>query len=268
MPSSRALIFLLCILSILLAQAAAAQTVVPLTRAHSHNDYMRTRPLQDALDCGFCSVEADINLVDGKLLVAHELRNAKPERTLQALYLDPLRARIKANGGAVHPGVAEFTLLIDIKTDSAPTYAALHDVLSQYADMLSEVRDGALTRRAVTVLVDNANDLIANQAQRYAFVDGRPADLDANPPALLMPWVSESWGSLFSWKGVPPMPEAERAKLQAFVARAHEQGRKVRFWGLPMRGTAVWEVLYAEGVDLLNADSPTAMRDFLLKKGK
>jgi len=268
MLSPRAFIFHLGVAVVLVAQAALSQQAVPLTRAHSHNDYMRGRPLQDALDCGFCSVEADINLVDGALLVAHELKMAKPERTLQALYLEPLRARIKGNGGAVHPGVAEFTLLIDIKTDSASTYAALHDVLAQYADILSEVRDGALTKRAVTVLVDNANEHIAKQTQRYAFVDGRPADLDANPPALLMPWVSESWGSLFTWKGVPPMPDAERAKLRAFVARAHEQGRKVRFWGLPLRGAAVWEVLYEEGVDLLNADSPTAMRDFLLKKGK
>ena len=51
--------------------AGAAPAVVPLERAHSHNDYSRPRPLLDALDAGFCSVEADIFLVDGELLVAH-----------------------------------------------------------------------------------------------------------------------------------------------------------------------------------------------------
>src|SRR2546430_573705 len=70
----------------------------PLTRAHAHNDYEHTRPLLDALDHGFCSIEADIWLVDGKLLVAHERGNVKPDRTLQALYLDPLRERVRWNG--------------------------------------------------------------------------------------------------------------------------------------------------------------------------
>ena len=43
----------------------------PLDHAHAHNDYEHARPLLDALDCGFGSVEADIYLVDGALLVAH-----------------------------------------------------------------------------------------------------------------------------------------------------------------------------------------------------
>jgi putative flavoprotein involved in K+ transport len=45
-------------------------TGVPLPNAHSHNDYLRPRPLLDALDQGFCGVEADVFLVDGDLLVA------------------------------------------------------------------------------------------------------------------------------------------------------------------------------------------------------
>src|ERR1041385_3971816 len=80
---------------------AHAAPPAPLLHAHAHNDYEHKRPLLDALDHGFCSVEADIFLVDGKLLVAHELGKTKPERTLQALYLDPLRELVKANGGRV-----------------------------------------------------------------------------------------------------------------------------------------------------------------------
>src|SRR6185295_12383494 len=75
---------------------------LPLTRAHAHNDYEHTRPLFDALEQGFCSVEADVWLVDGKLLVAHDLKNVKQERTLAALYLDPLRERVRKNGGRVY----------------------------------------------------------------------------------------------------------------------------------------------------------------------
>jgi hypothetical protein len=76
---------------------------VPLIHAHAHNDYEHPRPLFDALDHGFCSVEADVHLVDGRLLVAHDRSKVKPERTLEALYLDPLRERVKKNNGHVYP---------------------------------------------------------------------------------------------------------------------------------------------------------------------
>ena len=93
-----------------------AAKATPLRRAHAHNDYEHKRPLFDALGHGFCSVEADVHLIDGKLLVAHDRKDAKPDRTLQALYLDPLRERVKANGGRVYPGGPTVFLLIDVKT--------------------------------------------------------------------------------------------------------------------------------------------------------
>ncbi|MEI9962731.1 MAG: hypothetical protein WDM76_16925 [Limisphaerales bacterium] len=90
------------------SQAFADNPQLLITQAHAHNDYEHTRPLFDALDNGFCSVEADISLVDGRLLVAHKPSETSPEKTLQRLYLDPLRERVKANGGRVlyeRPGV-------------------------------------------------------------------------------------------------------------------------------------------------------------------
>ncbi len=107
------------------AFAAENAAVTPLAQAHAHNDYEHDRPLLDALDHGFSSVEADIYLVDGALLVAHNRRDVKPERTLQRLYLDPLRERVQANGGSVYPGGKPFFLLIDIKTDGEAAYAVL-----------------------------------------------------------------------------------------------------------------------------------------------
>lgn len=50
------------------ASASPTRTdVTPLPRAHAHNDYEHARPLLDALDHGFTSVEADVWLVDGEL---------------------------------------------------------------------------------------------------------------------------------------------------------------------------------------------------------
>ncbi len=115
----------------------AQRGVVPLLHAHAHNDYLHDPPLLKALEHGFTSVEADIFLVGDKLCVAHESRKITPERTLQSLYLEPLRRRVKENEGRVYRDASRFILLIDIKTAAEPTYRRLHEVLAGYQDMLT-----------------------------------------------------------------------------------------------------------------------------------
>src|SRR3954467_12818887 len=95
----RGLAFYVLLLLLPYAPSSAQNSPTPLTRVHAHNDYEHKRPLFDALEHGFCSVEADIYLVDGQLLVAHMRSQVKPERTLEKLYLDPLQERVKQNGG-------------------------------------------------------------------------------------------------------------------------------------------------------------------------
>ena len=114
------------------ADEAENQTASPLPQAHSHNDYYRPRPLQDALDQGFASVEADVFLVDGELLVGHDKRELKPDRTLEALYVKPLAERVAQNSGRVHRGGSTFMLLVDIKENGAAAYAALDSLLKRF----------------------------------------------------------------------------------------------------------------------------------------
>jgi hypothetical protein len=249
-------------------QLPASTRVVPLRNAHAHNDYEHKRPLLDALDNGFCSVEADVFLTPEALLVGHTRADLRPERTLEKLYLDPLRERTKANKGKVYPGGPTVFLLVDDKTEAKATYAALDKVLSRYADILSVVRAGKFEPKAVTVVVSGniAREAIAAQEVRYAAIDGRPPDLDSTAPAHLIPWVSARWGSLFRWQGDGPMPEQERTQLKHFVRKAHQHGRLVRFWATPER-PSFWQELLTAGVDLLNTDRLPEMRQFLIERG-
>src|SRR3954469_7765389 len=134
--------------------APSPSSIVPITTAHAHNDYMHARPLAEALENGFASVEADVCLVGEQLLVGHKPEECLPERTLQSLYLDPLRVRVRAGGGHVYPAAPDVTvrLLVDCKTEKMPTYVALRAALGPYQDMLTRItRDGSVARRAVTV---------------------------------------------------------------------------------------------------------------------
>lgn len=248
----------------LLWSLAMLPPVTPLASAHSHNDYEQKRPLHDALDQGFCSVEADIWLRPEGLLVAHTVLDLNPDRTLEKLYLDPLRERIKAKDGKVHRNGPAFFLMIDVKTDAKLTYAALDKVLAKYADILSVTQNGKHETRAVTVVLSGNRDkeTIAKQTLRFASLDGRPDDLDSDAAIDRIPWISASWSSLFKWKGEGPMPEAERKKLNDYVAKVHSAGRKVRFWATPEK-VSVWKELIAAKVDFLNTDKLANLRAFL-----
>ena len=235
-----------------------------LMQAHAHNDYYHKRPLFDALERGFCSVEADVYLRDGKLLVAHSTFEIIAGRTLESLYLEPLRERIRANNGKVFADGTGLWLLVDIKTNGAAAYAALHALLEQYADVVSETRSGEFVRRPVTVVVsgDRPLEMMRGQAVRYAGIDGRPGDLDSDEPVEQMPWISTDWKSHFRWRGVGAMPPDEAESLRDLAARAHAKQRLLRFWGAPDK-VEVWQELQEAGVDLIGADDLDALRRFL-----
>ncbi|MFD4254052.1 phosphatidylinositol-specific phospholipase C/glycerophosphodiester phosphodiesterase family protein [Amycolatopsis thermoflava] len=251
--------------------ATAAPRVQPLEHAHAHNDYEHDRPLADALDHGFTSVEADVWLVDGELRVAHDLVDARPGRTLTSLYLKPLAERVHAGGGRVYPRWREsFQLLIDIKSDGPSTYQAVDAALREFRFMLTQWTNGHERSGAVEVVISGNRpraDMLA-QRSRLAGYDGRLADLGTGTPAGFMPLVSDNWTNAFTWQGVGPMPAAERAKLHGIVAQAHEAGYRIRFWATPDTAgaarEAVWRELLAAGVDHINTDDLAGLREFLL----
>ncbi len=243
-----------------------AEEVSPLPNAHSHNDYEHSRPLLDALDQGFCSVEADVYLVDGRLLVAHALAQTRPDRDLDSLYLAPLHERVKRNGGRVHREHPEFFLLIDIKCEAAPTYGALKALLAKHAEMLTTWEPDGVHPGAVTVILSGTRPTVANllsEKTRFVAIDGRTKDLEGNAPSTVVPLISDRWGALFKWRGAGPMPKDECARLNGMVQKAHAQGRKIRFWAIP-DNPAGWAALRQAGVDLINTDHLPELRQYLL----
>ncbi|MDA0814451.1 MAG: phosphatidylinositol-specific phospholipase C/glycerophosphodiester phosphodiesterase family protein [Verrucomicrobia bacterium] len=231
----------------------------PIAQAHAHNDYEHDRPLLDALAAGFCSVEADIYLIDGHLLVAHDRDKVNPERTLQRLYLEPLKTvAARQKDASVYPGedAPRFYLLIDLKSEAESTYAALNDVLSDYKNLLTEFgQDGRIQYRAVTVIIsgNRPKETMAKQVVRHAGFDGRLSDLGKGDSPSLVPWISDNYGQHFKWRGDGAMPEEEIAKLQSLVAQTHAEGKLLRLWATP-DVPAMWDALREAGVDWINSD--------------
>jgi hypothetical protein len=255
---------------LLLAAAVCAgepPPAAPIFRAHAHNDYLHARPLADALAHGFRSVEADVWLTNGVLLVAHDFEKASKERTLDRLYLDPLRAWVKTNGAA--HAAQPITLLIDVKSAAEPTYIALRGVLANYPDILTRFESNTIRTNAVMVIIsgNRAEKMMSSEQTRWAAVDGRLPDLESNPPIALVPMISDNWSKQFTWRGIGPIPEQERAALRTMVARTHTQGRRLRLWAAPDT-EAGWKELLEASVDLLNTDKLAEMEMFLRTRNR
>ncbi len=238
--------------------------------AHSHNDYEHERPLLDALDCHFKSIEADIYSIGDSLYVSHNEEDIKPGRTLRKMYLDPLKKKVKENNGSVYGSGEEIILFIDIKDDAKRTYTLLDKILEDYQPMLTVFQNGKKKKGSIMVVVSGNRpfDLMKAQKIRFAGYDGRLPDLDKDILPNLMPVVSNSWGEYFTWNGTGEMDAAEKTKLKEFADRARNEGYILRFWGTPNKTPeqklATWKILREAGVGLIGADDLKGLQQFFI----
>ena len=217
-------------------------------------------------------MEADVYLVDGQLLVAHDRDEIRAHRTLQALYLDPLKKRIEQNHGTVYAQGGRFTLLIDFKSEAESTYAELHRVLSQYKACFTSFTPEGRQERAILAVVSGNRPRATMDAQalRYAGCDGRLSDLNSAASADLVPMISDNWGSHFKWRGQGAMSASEKKKLLDIVRVSHEKGRLVRFWATPdtpsVEREAMCNALVSADVDVINTDDLCGLQQYLLAR--
>jgi hypothetical protein len=252
------------VLAAALTGSPKEKLVKPLANAHAHNDYEHERPLWDALARGFCSVEADIYLVNGSLLVAHDLKDVKPQRTLEKLYLEPLRDLVEKNKGRVFPNGPSVTLLIDLKSEAESTYAALRPVLRRFEPMLTGFRHGRIETNAVTVILsgNRPRERLLAEADRLAAYDGRLADLGKGLPVSFMPLVSDNFAERFRSATPEGMTATDRSAFTAAIKAAHDEGRAIRFWAT-RDDRQTWKFLREAGVDFINTDNLSGLAEFL-----
>lgn len=242
--------------------------VVALPNAHAHNDYEQSRPLWDALEQGFTSIEADVYLINDTLFVSHErpsFNNAAT--TLENLYLKPLTEHIRQNNGLVYPNYkGPVYLMIDFKTEAESTYKALDKLLQSYRGILTSYKGNTPTKGAVTVFISGNRPIetLQKAKTRLASFDGRPADLGKKLSPELMPVVSDNYNNHLTWRGKDEMPAEQFQKLQALVQRVHKEGKKLRLWACP-EDPAVWAKLREAGADFISTDQLELVKEFLKK---
>lgn len=225
---------------------------------HSHNDYEQKKPLNEALRYGYKSIEIDVWLHNGNLVVSHIKMGLDKKPTIDSLYLKPLAEMIKKNKGKLydHKDTVPLTLMIDIKNEPSAAYARLKEYIEPYKKIFCKWQGDSLVEKGwITLLISGAvprNDIAADTL-RIANIDGGISDTVRTISNILVPRISTSWNKYFVWNGAGQMPKEEAKTLKKLVESAHASGKTIRFWGAP-DNYGVWKKLLNEGVDWINTD--------------
>lgn len=238
-----------------------SQSNFPHTKAHAHNDYEHTQPLWNALEHGFISVEADVHLTDGRLLVSHN--RPKPDAiTLQQLYLAPLDSLLSRHNGSIYPSDEHvFYLMIDSKTEAESTYRAIQKEVAGFESLRCNK-----SRCPVKIFIsgNRAVETVIGEGYQGIGLDGRPGDLGKGISAELMPVVSDHYSNWSAWKGKTQPNKNDLARIRELAQRVHAEGKKLRLWAIPDHEVG-WAALLDAGVDLISTDRLEELDVFLSK---
>ncbi|KAL2824055.1 hypothetical protein BDW59DRAFT_148107 [Aspergillus cavernicola] len=259
---------------------------------HSHNDYWRDVPFYTALSHGCISVEADVWLYNGTLLVGHDESSLTAERTFESLYVNPILEVIErqnpkskyltepTNNG-VFDTSADQTLYfwVDSKTSGPETFEAVIaalEPLRQKGYLTTLKGNETLTEGPVTVIGtgNTPYDMVGPVADRDYFYDGPLATLNeaenAGITALISPIASASFSSAIGDLTLETpgavLGSEQLDALRSQISIAKERGILARYWGAPSypirARNILWTTLLNEGVGLLNADDLAAAAEY------
>ena len=114
---------------------------------HSHNDYCRRAPFWQAYAQGVYSIEADVFLHDGRLLVGHDVEDLSPDMTFESLYVEPIVTLFGRNGGRAWKDSDErLQLMVELKSATEPTLQAVTALLGRSLRSGRESRSRAYRR--------------------------------------------------------------------------------------------------------------------------
>jgi hypothetical protein len=225
-----------------------------LSVAHSHNDYEQPRPLAQALEAGFQSVEADVWLRGGEIVVSH--MGVLDLGRLADLYLQPLQDRVDRLGSVFGDGRG-FLLWLDLKESSRGLTDALHALLARYPMFAAFSDQGVRPGAVVAILTGDATAKRRYTDEHPLRFACRDSNLlrEGDPPAdRRWTWYALRWSSVVK---APADAEeglrAARESLRQAAERAHALGRRLRVYGIPERPD-VWEAAMSAGVDLVSTD--------------
>ena len=100
---------------------------------------MHKHPLFDALGYGYKSIEIDVWLHNGKLVVDHDGIGLDHKKDIEELYLKPISERVKDHHGWVYDGDSTPTVfMVEFKNDGEACYVKLKELIEKYKGLFCD----------------------------------------------------------------------------------------------------------------------------------
>ncbi len=237
----------------LLVQLSANAQPYTAQQAHSHNDYEGDIPFLRAYKKGFGSIEADVFPVNGQLLVAHDKKAIRSERSLRAMYLEPALRELSADTAR------RLSLLIDIKENYRSSMALLVSELKPLVQLL------ATGRLQIVISGDRPAPAEFSRYPTYISFDDDQSRSSTPDQWKRVGLVSRQFTKFSTWNGLGRIVNEEAVRLKWTIDSVHRAGKKIRFWGAP-DGPTAWMALMDLGVDLIGTDQVEALGNFLQRQ--
>ncbi len=234
----------------------------PLTtyRVHAHNDQEQQYPFQTAWTEQVGSMEADIYLVNGKILVGQgNKKDLDSARTLSSLYLNPLEEYLHLFHGHPYPGNTEkLQLVFDIKSEAVPTLNALVLLLKDHTLLTSD------PELKILITGNRPSPTAFRNYPDFILFEGRSTEKFTPDQWKRIGQIGDDFSSYSKWNGMEMISKADRDTLSALVSRAHARNKPIRFWAIPDTPPS-WETQDSLGIDLINSDKIEEITDHIRK---
>ena len=238
---------------------------------------------------GCFGVEADVWAYRDELYVAHDRGSMTPNHTLSYFYLDPIYSILQAKDPSTGVGTSfqgvynlapgeSMVLLVDLKADPSVAWPLLIKKLKPLRERgwLSHVNSDKPFLGPITIVAtgDIPFEMVMGANPWHdVFFDAPLAELDGGIyNASNSYYASVSFRKSIGRLGSAGLRKSQLHKLRKQVQEAHNRGLKVRYWNLPAwpihKRNQLWDVLFEEGVDILNVDDLKGAREAYAKRCK
>ena len=213
---------------------------------HAHNDYEHERPLFDALQYGFKSIEVDVHAWDNRLVVAHDSTDFTDLPDIMGLYLNPMDSLI--SNSLLDKNYFPLILMVDLKTSKEEALHLLNEVTNSKKELFF---NGSKNSGPIQILIsgDPSLDVLEQLDNPYLFIDGR---FNRKYPQKLQNKVTRISGRYLSLFG-HVIGQARESLIKEHLAQAQAKNQKVRFWSTKDHQDT-WNELKGLGVDWIGTD--------------
>lgn len=179
-------------------------------------------------------------------MVGHELNEVEQDKTLERLYLYPLKEAIALKMVSGKP----IQLMVDVKTDAYKTLDAIVTSIKEYPTIINNENIKIIisgNRPAIEEYVNYPDYIYFDYQSLEPIEDAKTLDKIA--------MVSLSFKNYSEWNGKGRLTADDYNMVTAVIDKAHKLKKPFRFWATPDSKSA-WKAFANMGVDFINTDMP------------